>query len=576
MKKIWILGFVFITVLFGAGTRTAPANIPASTVNTAADVNVVADPLVQKIIMARANGDQATYKMLIQEWQKQNLPFQNSKFPILQSHSANDKPTMSWADDKLIWAGNVNYSTWAAGAGLDDEAIDVDYVNGDTIRAVIACTDSSIRLYQSLDKGQTWSFWDQITGFGAPVFEPQIINQSAGWCHFFCRAGSNNGDLIALNFNPTHVFTYSYLDNTADTIANYSVCSDRVQYGTDCWLFVAYHKQLGGAGLDGIWFTRSFDHAQTWEAATQLQFGGSGFPDLSYGANDYLWSSYIYRPSGGLVNIQTRRSTNEGGNWQGSVVVMTDNSAKTTPKIAGSHSTQSNAWVVWGRQYTSTPYDWDVLASWTQDAGATWSSWVYNPGWINMHDVMPSISIFDNSGAYNVPYLSYILTADTLWNTPAIRTKYWHADSTWGPNGDEAVYNNFAPAFTGPVQCWENPGYPAIAYVGANGVNVYYDAWSNTGVEEGKNPVTTGNLLSPNQPNPFRVSTRFQYTVPEPGRVNIGVYNTIGQKVASLIDEDKNAGTYQASYNGSALPRGIYFLKFQCGKANMTRKLIVE
>jgi len=74
MKKIWILGFVFITVLFGAGTRTAPANIPASTVNTAADVNVVADPLVQKIMMARANGDQAEAKPAVPEQQIPDPP----------------------------------------------------------------------------------------------------------------------------------------------------------------------------------------------------------------------------------------------------------------------------------------------------------------------------------------------------------------------------------------------------------------------------------------------------------------------------------------------------------------------
>jgi hypothetical protein len=570
MKKVWILGFVLLTVLFGAGNKKLPANIPASKVDTRADVKVTADPLVQQMVLAKANGDRATYQQLLKEWQRQNQKDQSQTAPILFSEQ---HPHMSWADDKVIYAGTVNYNTWAASTGIDDEAIDVDYVNGDTLRAAIALPDTSLIIYQSTDLGLTWAWWHQIIGFGGAVYEPQIVYQGAGWTHLFCRVSTNNGDLININYDPSDNFTYTWLDNTADTIADYSVCSDRVEYSTDCWLFLDYHKQLGGPGYDGIWFMRSLDHGQTWSTATQLQGSGSGYSDLAFSANNYLYRAYIYHPTGTTSNIQTRRSSDEGGTWYGSVLVQGDTCPKTTPKIAGAHSTQNNAWVVWGHRYAYSPYDWDVLWSWTQDAGATWSTWGYCVGYSYMHDVMPSISTFDNSGTYDTPYISLIQSADTAWNNPKVQSTYWQTDSTWATI---TSYSDSVPAYTSPVQCWENPGYPAIAYVGAAGVNVYYDSWSNTGVEEGKKPVITGNLLSPNQPNPFRVSTRFQYTVPTPGRVTIAVYNTLGQKVAGLIDEYKGTGTYQASYNGSALPRGIYFLKYQCGKANLTRKLIVE
>jgi len=182
MKKVWIVGFVLLTVLFGASTRKPPLDVPKSYVNTDADVQIVADPLMQQIVTAKVNGDRATYEKLLQEWKKQYASSQESKFPLLFSEN---EPSLNWGSDKVIYAGTVNYNSWAVSTGIDDEAIDVDYVNGDTLRAVIACPDTAIRVYQSTDGGMTWAWWHAIIGFGAPVYEPQIINQNQGWCHLF-------------------------------------------------------------------------------------------------------------------------------------------------------------------------------------------------------------------------------------------------------------------------------------------------------------------------------------------------------------------------------------------------------
>jgi flagellar hook assembly protein FlgD len=117
--------------------------------------------------------------------------------------------------------------------------------------------------------------------------------------------------------------------------------------------------------------------------------------------------------------------------------------------------------------------------------------------------------------------------------------------------------------------------------VGSGGNNVYYDSWSNVGVEEGELITSSKALLSPNHPNPFVSVTKFAYSIPENSMVDIRVYNALGQEMATLVHEQKSAGTYNVTWNavdenGAALPKGIYFLKLATGNLNATRKLILD
>lgn len=76
-----------------------------------------------------------------------------------------------------------------------------------------------------------------------------------------------------------------------------------------------------------------------------------------------------------------------------------------------------------------------------------------------------------------------------------------------------------------------------------------------------------------NFPNPFNPTTKIVYSIPKEGFVNISVYNILGQKIESLINEVKQKGTYLIEFNGNSLPSGIYFVKMQSGNYSEIKKI---
>ena len=95
--------------------------------------------------------------------------------------------------------------------------------------------------------------------------------------------------------------------------------------------------------------------------------------------------------------------------------------------------------------------------------------------------------------------------------------------------------------------------------------------------ENGSNPVTiissnvpVKNSLSQNYPNPFNPSTNVRFDVLSQSFVNISVYDILGNKIAVLLNNKLNSGTYQAVWNASSFPSGIYFYRISITDASGT------
>ena len=88
-------------------------------------------------------------------------------------------------------------------------------------------------------------------------------------------------------------------------------------------------------------------------------------------------------------------------------------------------------------------------------------------------------------------------------------------------------------------------------------------------------------LLRPNYPNPFRHSTVITYAIRQPSRVQIQVYNVLGQVVRTMVDERKTPGEYKLSWDavdrqGKALPGGVYFYSLTVDQGpSITRPMIL-
>ncbi len=81
--------------------------------------------------------------------------------------------------------------------------------------------------------------------------------------------------------------------------------------------------------------------------------------------------------------------------------------------------------------------------------------------------------------------------------------------------------------------------------------------------------------LSQNYPNPFNPSTKISYQIPKAGNVEIKVFDVLGREVATLVDEYKNAFSYDVEFNTNSLPSGIYFYQLKAGKYLETRKMVL-
>lgn len=81
--------------------------------------------------------------------------------------------------------------------------------------------------------------------------------------------------------------------------------------------------------------------------------------------------------------------------------------------------------------------------------------------------------------------------------------------------------------------------------------------------------------LFQNYPNPFNPTTKIQYQIPKAGFVSIKVYNINGKEIATLVNENHQPGTYEATFDGSNFASGIYFYSIKTNDFSSTRKMML-
>lgn len=81
--------------------------------------------------------------------------------------------------------------------------------------------------------------------------------------------------------------------------------------------------------------------------------------------------------------------------------------------------------------------------------------------------------------------------------------------------------------------------------------------------------------LGQNYPNPFNPTTLIQFTLPVSDQVRLEVFNLMGQRVATLVNETVPAGTHTVSFDAGSLASGMYLYRLQSGSVNLTRKMML-
>ncbi len=102
---------------------------------------------------------------------------------------------------------------------------------------------------------------------------------------------------------------------------------------------------------------------------------------------------------------------------------------------------------------------------------------------------------------------------------------------------------------------------------------IYYGPASTHVANDGFIPHSA--LISSNYPNPFNALTTIKYSLPKTSDVTIDIYDILGRKVETVIDQQHTAGCYQTIWNAAGLTSGIYFYKLQAGDYIETKKMVL-
>ena len=81
--------------------------------------------------------------------------------------------------------------------------------------------------------------------------------------------------------------------------------------------------------------------------------------------------------------------------------------------------------------------------------------------------------------------------------------------------------------------------------------------------------------LHQNYPNPFNPSTNIQYALSSRQFVSLKIYDVLGNEIATLVNEDKHAASYEVDFDASGLPSGIYFYRIQAGDFIESKTMIL-
>jgi len=189
---------------------------------------------------------------------------------------------------------------------------------------------------------------------------------------------------------------------------------------------------------------------------------------------------------------------------------------------------------------------------------------ISDPGLVNTQNLMTNlmrwyVSPTGGNKTKNTPSTLWHRATDDMDRRPIA---FWINDL-------DAAYQTSSPAYTG-----SQGGFPAGDLNWFPSKKAEWLTWiTDVETEEGYIPESFS--LEQNYPNPFNPSTRITFNITEAGLTNISVYNLLGQKVATVLNQELVAGRHTVDFNGTNLSSGVYFYKLESGKNVATQKMML-
>jgi hypothetical protein len=122
---------------------------------------------------------------------------------------------------------------------------------------------------------------------------------------------------------------------------------------------------------------------------------------------------------------------------------------------------------------------------------------------------------------------------------------------------------------------WLTPGNVVL---GKDDVVEAAKTWINSqlnGIVEDGTESPVKYILKQNYPNPFNPVTKISFAIPNADNVKLIIYDISGREVLTLINEKKQAGTYEVEWNALNYSSGVYFYKLEADGFMETKKMLL-
>jgi hypothetical protein len=339
-------------------------------------------------------------------------------------------------------------------------------------------------------------------------------------------------------------------------------------------------------------FDRSVDSGKTYTPAR------TGLLDAGNSSKALFAAPFVMDPNNPAILVaggtSIWRTTNRAGQWI-SIRPPRPNNAK----CSAIDIYKSNSSVVW------IGYD-DGMISYTTNSGSTWRD-VGTPGgsrFVTDIAINPVPSAFAEVivtvGGYTTNNVWLSSDNGTTWinrngqapyTLPAVQVnsvRYHPLQPNWIYVGtDLGVFasankgikwevilqssENAGPANTVVEELfWQGTSYLIAATHGRGMYRVNPPLLVD--VPERESPMTSA--LQQNYPNPFNPTTTIRYALARRSRVTLMIFNTLGEKVAELVNGEIEPGYHEVTFNAGTLASGLYFYRLQAGSFVDTKRLL--
>ena len=309
-----------------------------------------------------------------------------------------------------------------------------------------------------------------------------------------------------------------------------------------CALYVSDNDLFAGTDGDGVFL--STDYGESWTQVSEgLWYPRQITSFASIGTNLFAGSTSPY--GGGGVY----RSTNSGTNWTNVSYGLTsyfvsDLAVLGTNLFAGTLNVPSSS-----------------------DSGSIFRTADYGTNWTNV--------------SYGYALENYMVTNLAFSGTNLFAATYNKGVFLSTNTGDSWVSFNegltdMSIGYFGNIAINDTEIF-FISYNTNKLIGVWRRPLSDiiTTFAQAIDPLPINYFISQNYPNPFNPSTKISYALPNTGMIKIKVFDLLGQEIATLVNEEKQAGYYEVNFNASSLPSGVYLYRIQSGSFMQTRKMIL-